>query len=195
MKEGAGPYRVMPNASLAADGLVLRAVEPGDIEMIRQWRNAQMDVLRQFEPISPEQQTRYFTTHVWPQKQKAEPAQILLAIERDDALIGYGGLVHLSWADRRGEVSFLLTPELERLTELVTIFAAFLALMKRLAFEDLGLDRLVTETFDHRTRHIATLEAAGFRREGRLRAHVVVENERRDALIHGCLATDIDETP
>jgi RimJ/RimL family protein N-acetyltransferase len=182
-------YRVMPTPTLSDGVLEVRAVQPGDIEAIRQWRNAQMDVLRQTAPISPEQQAHYFAEYVWPQTESLEPSQVLVALERAGVLIGYGGLVHISWANRRAEVSFLLTPELEKNSdELITLFSRFLDLMKQLAFDDLGLRRLSTETFAHRTRHIATLEASGFCCEGRLREHVLIDGKPTDSFAHGLLA-------
>ncbi|VVN09619.1 hypothetical protein PS662_03782 [Pseudomonas fluorescens] len=188
-------YRVMPTPTLSDGVLDVRAVQPADIEAIRQWRNAQMDVLRQTAPISPEQQARYFAEHVWPQVDSPEPSQVLVALERAGALIGYGGLVHISWPNRRAEISFLLTPDLEQNTdELIALFSRFLDLMKRLAFDDLGLRRLCTETFAHRSRHIATLEASGFSCEGRLREHVLVDGEPTDAFAHGLLAVEWKST-
>lgn len=182
-------YRVMPTPKLSDGVLEVRAVQPADIEAIRQWRNAQMDVLRQTAPISPEQQAHYFAEHVWPQTESLEPSQVLVALERAGVLIGYGGLVHISWANRRAEVSFLLTPELEKNSdELIALFSRFLDLMKQLAFDDLGLRRLCTETFAHRTRHIATLEASGFSCEGRLREHVLIDGKPTDSFAHGLLA-------
>ena len=189
MNKGEGPYRVLSRARIATDDIVLRAVEPSDIEAIRQWRNAQMDVLRQTAPITHEAQVRYFSEHVWPEKLKQEPAQILLAIERFDELTGYGGLVHISWPNRRAEVSFLLAPELERdRTAHCRIFEVYLRLLKSLAFDDLALMRLTSETFSGRDHVIATFERSGFTREGRLRNHVVVGERRVDALMHGCNA-------
>lgn len=189
MSAGAVRYLVMPTPNLSDGVLDIRAVQPADIDAIRQWRNAQMDVLRQTAPISPEEQERYFSEHVWSQIASSEPSQILLALESAGVLIGYGGLVHISWPNRRAEVSFLLTPDLEtKSDELIALFSRFLALMKKLAFEDLGLRRLCTETFAHRTRHIATLEASGFRHEGCLREHVLIEGKPMDSIVHGLLA-------
>jgi RimJ/RimL family protein N-acetyltransferase len=191
MTDGSGPYRVMPHPRLCAGELELRAVEPDEIELIREWRNTQMDVLRQSAPITPEMQRHYFETSVWPEKTTAEPKQILLSIRWAGVFSGYGGLVHLSWPDLRGEVSFLLNPELERQAEArASILRLFLGLMQKLAFVDLGLRRLFTETFAHRAKHIATLEAAGFLREGCLRGHVVVDGQPTDAIVHGCLSTE-----
>lgn len=184
-------YRLMPHATLCDGILSIRAVQPADIESIRQWRNAQMDVLRQSEPISPAMQEHYFAQHVWPGLSQNEPTQILVAIEKKGELIGYGGLVHISWPYRRAEVSFLLTPALERDdTLLAEIFSRYLLLIQQLAFDDLSLLRLSTETYAHRTRHIALLEGAGFRHEGTLREHVLIDKKPTDALLHGVLARD-----
>lgn len=189
MTSGEQAYRAMPRLRLQDRDLSLRAVQPADIESIRQWRNAQMDVLRQTSVISPEAQQRYFAEHVWPQKDKLHPKQILLAIERSGELIGYGGLVHISWPDLRAEVSFLLAPTIELQHHLRSeIFANTLRLLQEFAFLDLSLLRLWTETYSNRIRHIHTLESVGFQLEGRLRNHVVMGNIFLDSLIHGSLS-------
>lgn len=184
-------YVVMPRPTLANDALRLRAVQRADIEPIRQWRNAQMEVLRQTAPVSPEEQERYFSSKVWPEMGRTDPVQILLAIESENELIGYGGLVHVSWPNQRAEVSFLVAPAVESVPDTRSaVFASFLGLVQELAFEDLGLRRLTTETFESRTRHMATLEAAGFVREGVLREHVLIRGVPANSIIHGLLAQD-----
>jgi len=191
MTESAGSYRVMPRSILTEGPILARAVEPRDIEPIRRWRNAQIDVLRQSRPIAREEQVAYFERAIWPDKASATPANILLALVEGGRLAGYGGLVHIAWDYARAEVSFLLDPGIERHDEEVAaVFAAWLRLMKRLAFEDLDLSRLTTETYAMRTIHIRVLEESGFRREGLLRNHVRVGGRPMDALIHGCLKSD-----
>ena len=190
MSEGAGSYRLMRYERLSESGFEFRAVEPSDIEDIRLWRNDQMNLLRQSSAISRAEQSQYFSTHVWPEKSKQQPSQVLLAIERDGNLIGYGGLVNISWPNRRAEISFLLDPMLEQCHEERTAaFRAFLSMVKALAFDEFHLYRLFTETFANRQGHIETLEAAGFQREGRMQKHVVVDGSPVDSLLHGCLAT------
>lgn len=182
-------YIVMPRPRLKDGEFTLRAVQPTDIEAIRQWRNAQMDVLRQISTITPEAQQRYFAEHVWPQKILSNPEQILLAIEMNGGLIGYGGLVHISWRDLRAEVSFLLDPTIECDRHMRSvIFAQFLRLLQEFAFTDLALRRLWTETYSNRTEHIRTLESVGFQLEGRLRNHVASKDTFLDSLIHGSLS-------
>ena len=50
----------------------------------------------------------YFEKNIWSELKKNDPNQILLAIEQNGQLIGYGGLVHISWVYKRAELSFLL---------------------------------------------------------------------------------------
>lgn len=188
---GSGSYVAIPDKDLSSQSISLRAVEPEDIEPIRQWRNAQVSILRQDSVITQADQTQYFALNVWPEKQRREPSQILLAIEIRGELAGYGGLVNISWREKSAEVSFLLKPSVEEDTDRRrAIFLGFLSLLQDLAFDDLGLHRLFTETYAFRASHIASLEEAGFRLEGCLRQHVVVNNSRVDSLIHGCLASD-----
>jgi RimJ/RimL family protein N-acetyltransferase len=184
-------YKVMPRTELTDGIILLRAVRPGDIELIRQWRNAQMDILRQAKPISPENQKRYFEEQVWPDKESLEPRQILLAIELEGKLIGYGGLVNICWGDLRAEVSFLLDHKIENdLEKRSEIFERFLQLIKLLSFSDLCLHRLWTETYAHRKEHVRSLERSGFLLEGCLRQHVIISRKSTDSLLHGILTDE-----
>lgn len=196
MTEGAGPYRVMSHRPILSDGsVVVRAVEPEHIEPIRCWRNAQIDVLRQTRAITHEEQIAYFERVVWPDKQSDHPSNILLGLFEKDRIIGYGGLVHIAWDYARAEVSFLLATEIAQDDEAVsTLFATWLRQMQRLAFDDLGLSRLTTETYAMRALHIRVLEETGFQREGLLREHVRVGGGPMDAVVHGCLASDVERS-
>lgn len=181
-------YACLPATPVTEGEFALVTVQDEHIEAIRCWRNAQIDVLRQAEPISPDQQVQYYAQQIWPSLNLAQPRNILVSYLRDGRPIGYGGLVHLAWEHRRGEVSFLLTPELAAdPVRYPRYFALYLRLLQRVAFEHLGLQRLCTETYAFRTSTIEALEGAGFRLEGRLRRHVIVDGHPVDALMHGCL--------
>jgi RimJ/RimL family protein N-acetyltransferase len=193
MIQGDGPYRVMSNRPVLSEGSVaVRAVEPAHVEAIRLWRNAQIDVLRQSRSITPEEQVAYFERVIWPDKGADRPANILLGLFEDGRMIGYGGLVHIAWDYGRAEVSFLLATEIAQDEERVsTLFATWLRQMQRLAFDDLGLSRLTTETYAMRALHLRILDEAGFQREGLLRQHVRVDGRPINAVVHGCLASDV----
>ena len=191
MVTGIGRYSLMPQSEIVEGSYRLRAIEREHIETIRQWRNAQIEILRQSQPISIKEQETYFEDFIWPDKTSDAPNNILLVLIENNVLIGYGGLVHISWDYKHAEVSFLLEPEKAKSDKIVVkLFSLWLRLMKNLAFCDLGLQRLTTETYASRSLYIQILEENGFRREGQLRNHVVVNGEYVDSLIHGCLAKE-----
>lgn len=178
----------MSETSFVNGDYALTPVRQEDIENIRNWRNSQLDVLRQPKPISRAEQQIYYDDNIWPAMRQKEPDTVLLSYFMKGVLIGYGGLVHISWQDRRGEVSFLLDPSLPKLRETYgVIFSNFLELLKRIAFEQLALNRIFTETYDIRDEHIKVLESSGFVREGVMRQHVIINGEMTDSVIHGCL--------
>ena len=159
-----------------------------DILLIKNWRNAQIHKLRQLEPLTDEMQKKYFDEIVWPTFDMKQPPHVLFSYLCDDECIGYGGIVHISWQNFRAEVSFLLEPERAESNELCSRdFSVFLELIKQIAFEDIGLNRLFTETYDFRPIHISTLEECGFQLEGRMQQHVLLDGEYHDSLIHGLL--------
>jgi RimJ/RimL family protein N-acetyltransferase len=163
-------------------------VQDEHIEPIRRWRNAQIDVLRQTQPLSEHEQLSYYERVIWPSMQLSEPAQILFVLKHRATVLGYGGLVHIAWADRRAELSFLLDPAIARDPGRYELhFRAHIALMLEVAGSDLGFHRLFTETFDVRPLHVAVLESTGFVREGTLRDHVRIGDDFVNSLIHGYL--------
>ena len=185
-------YRPLPQAEYRWHSYQLVPIRYEDREPIRTWRNAQLEVLRQAEPLTTEQQEAYFQRVVLPLFEQEQPGQLLFSLLHNNELIAYGGLVHLSWPDGRAEVSFLVDPT--RAAEPATYrqdFQAHLRLLGEVAFEGLKFNRLFTETYDIRPAHVAILEEAGFRLEGRLRQHVQLKpGTFADSLMHGQLAAD-----
>lgn len=165
--------------------LPLRSIDKQDI---MHWRNAQMDVLRQNTPLTIEDQTRYFEKVVSPLFTQKSPQQLLFSFLYKGTCIGYGGLVHINWEDKRGEISFLL--DHNRLGDdqrYSSEFSIFLDCMKELAFDELQFNRLFTETYDIRPLHIGVLESNGFLLEGRMKQHIFMNENYCDSLIHGFL--------
>jgi RimJ/RimL family protein N-acetyltransferase len=156
--------------------------------LIMQWRNEQMDVLRQNRPLTEADQERYYHEVVVPSFSADRPRIILFSYLRYESCIGYGGLTNIDWDSRRAEISFLVNTDRTRDHAVYKEdFAAFLHLMKQAAFGTLQFNRLFTETFDIRPHHIRILEENGFRLEGRMRQHVIIQGQPVDSLIHGCL--------
>lgn len=184
-------YNVLPREIYMQDPITVRPVARADAELIRQWRNAQIAVLRQKAPISEEQQTVYFDRVVIPDFTAPQPRNILFAIHERDEMIGYGGLVHIAWEDRRAEVSFLLKPELAGSPAETAIYLpAFHAAMKQVAFEDLKFVKLTLETYDFRQDFLSVYDSMGYRPAGRWTAHVFHDGRFWDSHLHECLCPE-----
>lgn len=176
-----GPYRLEP-------------LREADLPAIKDWRNAQIDILRQAAPLTDADQARYYRQVVAPLFAQARPSQVLFSFLRDGHCIGYGGLVYLDWSHLRSEISFLVEPgRAQDERAYVEDFSNYLQLIEAVAFRDLGLNRLYTETFDIRPTHIGVLEANGFEFEGRMKQHVKIGDQFVDSVIHGCLRNDDEE--
>jgi RimJ/RimL family protein N-acetyltransferase len=170
----------------AAGGYRFVGLRHADIQTLRGWRNEQIHVLRQKAPLSEADQERWFRRVVQPVHAGADPEFLLVSIlDEAKRFVGYGGLTHIDWEHRRGEVSFLVATERAGNPELYARdLGAFLAFLTRWAFDELGLERIFTETYAFRGAHIEQLENAGFVFEGRMNGHVRHEGRAVDCLIH-----------
>lgn len=172
----------------------LTPISPSAIESIRVWRNAQMDVLRQSRIISQSEQMGYFNKHIWPEMHLQHPKNILLSFFYKKDLIGYGGLVHISWENKRAEISFLLnTVDATNPNIYEQHFLIYLQLIQKISFIDLNLKRLFTETYANRLHHIQILEKSGMKLEGLLRGHNIINNDFVDSFVHGILRSEYEK--
>jgi RimJ/RimL family protein N-acetyltransferase len=159
-----------------------------DIYSIKEWRNAQMDVLRQNKILTDEDQKNYYDKIVMKSFSEDNPNIILFSYLKNKKCIGYGGLTNIDWISKRAEISFLVHPDQTTNKESYgSIFSGFLLLMKIVAFDELRFNRLFTETYDIRPLHVSILERNGFKLEGRMREHIFINNAFIDSLIHGYL--------
>ncbi|MFC4599650.1 GNAT family N-acetyltransferase [Cohnella hongkongensis] len=185
-------YMHLQQAAYSVNDYVVEPLQPSHMPEIRRWRNEQMSVLRQSRPLTEADQSHYYRSVVVPSFSDPETRIMLFGYSYVGELIGYGGLTNIDWNNRRAEISFLLEtsrsdghgqdPDQYRRD-----FSHFLLLMRRIAFKDLKLQRLFTETYDIRPLHIQVLENSGFILEGRMRDHVRIGDRYVDSLIHGCL--------
>lgn len=164
-----------------------------DIQNIREWRNKQIEVLRQNKILTEQEQIFYYENIITPLFAKDRPAQIVFSFLKNDICIGYGGLVHISWEDQRGELSFLLNPDRVADKEVYNKeFSIFIKLILKIGFQQLNLNRIFTETYNIRDYHVSILESNGFIREGVLREHVKISGKYFDSIIHSCLKEDFN---
>jgi [ribosomal protein S5]-alanine N-acetyltransferase len=62
----------------------------------------------------------------------------------------------------------------------------------RFAFADLGLHRITADADPRNERSIRILERLGFRREGYLREHYLVQGEAQDGVVYGLLRSEAE---
>jgi hypothetical protein len=97
---------------------VTNGLDRPDLESIRQWRNAQRNILRNgAKEITEQEQSEWygkwaeslcinkFTEYHWSIKDVSESG-----ILHEAKLVAYCGLVHIDWVFRRAETSFLSDP-------------------------------------------------------------------------------------
>jgi RimJ/RimL family protein N-acetyltransferase len=164
----------------------LRPIHWDDRGAIQQWRNAQIDVLRQVDPLSDNEQDYYFTNVVLPQLTQEQPEQILFAFLEDSHLVGYGGFVHIVWSDHRAEVSFLTDINRSNQKTFSQDWSEYLSLLVQLA-RRIRFHKLTTETYSIRTELIEILENFGFTQEGISRDHHRINGVPIDSFAHAYL--------
>jgi len=150
---------------------------------IMKWRNEQIYHLRQARPLTEDDQQRYFDNVVSKLYDNPKPDQILFSYLEKGVCIGYGGLVHINWIDRNGEISFIMDTQLEK-EHFAEHWSNYLTMLKAVAFDDLGLHKIYTYAFDLRPHLYTMLEANGYQREAILKEHCLFNGEYKDVVLH-----------
>ena len=143
-----------------------------DFELLRMWRNQQKNILRQVNNINKKDQKEYFIDFYKNNCLSKSPSNIIFGINNEKKLIGYGGLVNISWKNKRAEVSFLLnTTVAKNKKKYEFYFKNFFSFISKISFTKLKLNKIYTETFIFRKNHIKLLGRVGFKKEGFLKNH------------------------
>lgn len=150
---------------------------------IMKWRNEQIYHLRQARPLTEDDQQRYFDNVVSKLYDNPKPDQILFSYLEKGVCIGYGGLVHINWIDRNGEISFIMDTQLEA-NHFAEHWSNYLTMLKAVAFDDLGLHKIYTYAFDLRPHLYTMLEANGYKREATLKEHCLFNGGYKDVVLH-----------
>ena len=178
-------YKILKNKYFKKDNFELSSISLEDIEKIRKWRNEQIRNLRQSKKITKKEQLKYFKNYIFSEYPNKKPKNIIFSIKVNSNLIGYGGLVHISWINFRAEVSLVMETEIENSKKKKFIyFKIFLDLIKKLAFHDIKLKKLTTETYSFRKKEINFIEKYGFMREGILKENIYVKRKFFDSYLH-----------
>ncbi len=161
-----------------------------DLPYIKDWRNSQMDVLRQWRPLGDWNQEN------WYRIVSEDDHQVIFSIKECNSnsvikLIGYCGITNIDYINRRGEISFLVDPVRTENIDLYRMdFSAVLNNLCQYGFDGLNLHKLFTETFEFRVNHINILEEFGMRRDGIIREHQYINGKYHNSVIHSILQAE-----
>ena len=178
-------YSILKTKKFALKNMKLISLREEDIEKIRTWRNQQRSILRQNKIITKKEQENYFNTVIVPTFEQKEPEIILFSILQKGKCIGYGGLVHINWKSKRGEISFVTeTKRSKSNLKLKQDFETFLEIILNIGFNILNLNKITTETFEFRKNILNILTKKGFVNEGTLQNHVYKNGTFHNSILH-----------
>jgi len=172
------------NILLEYKNRVLRPLERKNLKKLMDFRNQQMDILRQNRPLNENDQEKWF------EKISKDKTQIMFEIllKDDDDFIGCCGLTYIDYDNHRAELSFIVDPVRARDDKLYKEdFIAVLKMLCKYGFEEINLNKIFTETYEFRKKHIKILESFGLKYEGKMREHVFVNGKYHDSLLHSIL--------
>lgn len=184
-------YKCLETKGLSIDGFEIVPIRDQDKFEIMHWRNNQIDVLRQSEPLNENTQNLYFSTIVTALFEKENPEQLLFSFLNNGTLCGYGGLVHINWKDKNAEISFLMDSDVES-NKFQLHWNIYLSLLFKIAFERLNFHKIYTYAFDLRPQLYDILLENGFKEEARLKEHYFHKATFIDVLIHSKINKDVD---
>ena len=185
MKSDEREYSVLSSSQYCIKEYCLVPLREEDMELIMNWRNEQIDALRQKKPITKDQQYNYFNQIIMKSFRDDKPESILFSFLINSACIGYGGLVHIDWKSKTAELSFLVdTTHYTDKNLYKSDFNSFLTLISKIVFEELKFKKLFTETYDFRPYHIEILEKFGFKEQKRIKNKVEINGKNVDSVFH-----------
>ena len=178
-------YSILKSKKHLSKNLELVVIRKEDIQKIRKWRNEQREVLRQDKILTKKEQEDYFNKIIMTTFEKKNPEMILFSFLSNNKCIGYGGLVHINWKARRGEISFLTdTKRIKLDSNLEKDFRNFLKIILDIGFNELKLNKITSETFEFRKNIINVLEEKGFKKEGILKNHIKTNEKYHNSILH-----------
>ena len=187
-------YSFLASNKFCLDEYCLVPFMEQEMELIRKWRNEQIDYLRQNKPLTKDEQSKYYHQVIKKSFYEKKPEMILFSFILKNNCIGYGGFVHIDWNLKKAELSFVLdTNRTEKLETYKKEFSIFLKIILNIGFKQILFHKIFTETFDIRPNTILVLEKAGFVIENRLSSKNYINCSHVDSLFHRILISEYVE--
>jgi RimJ/RimL family protein N-acetyltransferase len=167
-------------------------IRDDDRFQIMQWRNEQIEILRQKNPLTIESQNAYFKEVISKLFEDENPSQLLFSFLENDKLIGYGGLVHIDWESKNGEISFITETSRNQVAQqLKSDWSQYLKMLKIIATIHLRFNKIYTYAYDIRPALFSMLTENDFIQEATLKNHVLIQGNLHSVLIHSYFCNSI----
>lgn len=177
-------YRCLKRQEFSFNQYKIIPIRDSDKYAIMNWRNEQISILRQKNPLTKENQDNYFKEVISKLFDEQFPDQIIFSVLENDVFIGYGGLVHIDWASSNAEISFITATDRANLpNRFILDWKIFLTLLIPVA-QQIGMIKIYTYAYDLRPNLYLALGASAFVQEARLFRHVKIDERFYDVLIH-----------
>ena len=183
-------YKCLPYPEFTNGNFKLVPIRDEDKYSIMQWRNEQIDILRQQDTLTKEKQDAYFKNVVDQLFVQEKPSQLLFSFLENGVLVGYGGLVHINWEHRNAEISFL-TATARNQSQFESDWKNYLTILKQLTSLHLNFIKIYTYAYDIRPHLYPVLIESNFVEEARLKSHAVINQKNYDVLIHSCFLNSL----
>ena len=178
-------YKPLKNNIFSFGDYSLVPLRDEDKYLILDWRNSQIDILRQDKLLTKNTQENYFKTIISQLFEVDKPLQLLWSFLFKDKLIGYGGLVHIDWEKKTAEISFLTETSRSKIKDLfISEWSIYLSLVKEIANVYLNFNYIFTYAYDIRPNLYIALENSGFNETERIKDFIEINNELKDVVIH-----------
>ena len=176
-------YKALNKQIFILDDFSIVPIRFEDRFKIMKWRNEQIYHLRQIKKLTRKDQNIYFKNIISDLFNQKYPNQILFSFLKNNNCIGYGGLVNINWNDKNAEISFIMNTELEE-SHFEEYWKKFLFLLEKIAFNEIGLNKIFTYAYDIRPLLFSTLLDFGYHEEAILTNHVLINNSFKNIRIH-----------
>jgi RimJ/RimL family protein N-acetyltransferase len=189
-------YKCLSQQQFKYGDFTLVPIRDEDKYEIMKWRNEQIDILRQKTMLTVREQELYFKDVIPRLFDLTTPDQLLFSVLERNVLVGYGGLVHIDWESRNGEISFLTSTE--RSSDERHFFrdwTAYLTMLKDMVSKNLNFVKIYTYAYNIRPWLFRVLEENGFREEACLKDHVSIRKHLHNVRIHSFFLRQVTFRP
>lgn len=179
-------YKCLSKQRYSLNEYQIVPIRDEDRYYIMKWRNEQIYHLRQTKLLDKQSQDSYFNNIISKLFENEKPDQILYSYLENGKCVGYGGLVHINWADLNAEISFILNTVLDK-NNFEIHWKFFLGLIEEVAFKELKFHKIYTYAYDLRPKLYVALSNCGYVEEAKLKEHGFFNNNFIDVIIHSKL--------